>query len=67
MGSGDIEVQDRARTLKLINTHNREHIDKTKHAIKTKTSMCSSFQLLSTVMLVSSKCGCKCVLFDYED
>ena len=66
MGSGDIEVQDKARTLKLINTHNREHIDRTKHAIETKNSMCSSFQL-STVTLVSSECGCKCVLFYYED
>ena len=47
-------------------THNREHIDKTKHAIETKNSMCSSFQL-STVTLVSSECGCKCVLFYYED
>ena len=36
MGSGDIEVRDKARTLKLINIRNREHIDKTKHAIGTK-------------------------------
>ena len=36
MESGDIEVQNKARTLKLINTHNREHIDKTKHPIDKK-------------------------------
>ena len=65
MGSGDIEVQDKARTLKL-NTHNREHIDKTKHAIETKNSTCSSFKL-SAVALVSSECGYKHILFDYMD
>ena len=34
MGLGDIEVQDKARTLKVINTHTREHIDRTVHAIE---------------------------------
>ena len=66
MGSGDIQVQDKARTLKLINTHNREHIDKTKHAIETKNSTCSSFRL-SAVALVSSEGGYKHILFDYVD
>ena len=67
MGSGDIEVQGKARTLKLINTHNREHIDiKTKHAIETKNSTCFSFKL-SAVALVSSEDGYNHILFDYVD
>ena len=46
MGSGDIEVV-KASTLKHIN--NREHINKTKHAIETKIQCI----IVSTVALVS--------------
>ena len=48
MGSGDIEVVVKASTLKHINKHNREHIDKTKHAIETKIQCV----LVSAVALV---------------
>ena len=57
MGSGDIEVvvmQSKASTLKHIkHKHNREHIDKTKHAIATKIQRVLVSNL-STVALVDT-------------
>ena len=55
MISGDIEVvvmQGKASTLKHINRHNREHLDKIKHAIGTKIQYVLVSNL-STVALVS--------------
>ena len=55
VGSGDIEVvvmQGKVSTLKHIDRHNREYIDKIKRAIETKGSgvLVSSF---STVVFIS--------------